>query len=40
MATPSPWLYLCSEMSRGTTGEIHYVDGGHNIIGVPEALDS
>jgi enoyl-[acyl-carrier protein] reductase I len=33
-------VYLCSEMSRGTTGEIHYVDGGYNIIGVPEALDS
>ncbi len=29
-------VYLCSEMSRGTTGEIHYVDGGYNIIGVPE----
>jgi enoyl-[acyl-carrier protein] reductase I len=28
--------YLCSDMSRGTTGEIHYVDGGYNIIGVPE----
>ncbi len=33
-------VYLCSEMSRGTTGEIHYVDGGYNIIGVPEAVDS
>lgn len=32
-------VYLCSEMSRGTTGEIHYVDGGYNIIGVPEVLD-
>ena len=31
--------YLCSDMSRGTTGEIHYVDGGYNIIGVPEVLD-
>jgi enoyl-[acyl-carrier-protein] reductase (NADH) len=26
-------------MSRGTTGEIHYVDGGYNIIGVPEVVD-
>jgi len=32
-------VYLCSEMSRGTTGEIHYVDGGYNIIGVPEVID-
>ena len=32
-------LYLCSDMSRGTTGEIHYVDGGYNIIGVPEVVD-
>jgi enoyl-[acyl-carrier protein] reductase I len=32
-------VYLCSEMSRGTTGEIHYVDGGYNIIGVPEVVD-
>ena len=32
-------VYLCSEMSRGTTGEIHYVDGGYNIIGVPEVLE-
>ena len=32
-------VYLCSDMSRGTTGEIHYVDGGYNIIGVPEVLD-
>ncbi|MEX1334415.1 MAG: enoyl-ACP reductase [Candidatus Limnocylindrales bacterium] len=32
-------VYLCSELSRGTTGEIHYVDGGYNIIGVPEGID-
>ena len=32
-------VYLCSEMSRGTTGEIHYVDGGYSIIGVPEGID-
>ncbi len=32
-------VYLCSEMSRGTTGEIHYVDGGYNLIGVPEVVD-
>ena len=32
-------VYLCSEMSRGTTGEVHYVDGGYNIIGVPEVVD-
>ncbi len=33
-------VYLCSDLSRGTTGEIHYVDGGYNIIGVPEVLDA
>lgn len=28
-------LYLCSDMGAGVTGEIHYVDAGFNIIGVP-----
>jgi enoyl-[acyl-carrier protein] reductase I len=32
-------VYLTSEMSRGVTGEIHYVDGGYNIIGVPDLND-
>ncbi|HBA71739.1 MAG TPA: NADH-specific enoyl-ACP reductase [Geobacter sp.] len=27
-------LYLCSELSSGVTGEIHYVDGGYNVIGI------
>jgi enoyl-[acyl-carrier protein] reductase I len=27
-------LYLCSEMASGVSGEIHYVDGGYNIIGL------
>ncbi len=26
-------LYLLSELSSGTTGEIHYVDAGYNIVG-------
>lgn len=26
-------LYLCSDMARGVTGEIHFVDSGYNIIG-------
>jgi enoyl-[acyl-carrier protein] reductase I len=26
-------LYLCSDLSSGTTGEIHYVDAGYNIVG-------
>ncbi len=32
-------LYLLSDLSRGVTGEIHYVDAGYNIIGMmrPEA---
>ena len=29
--------YLCSNLSRGVTGEVIYVDGGYNIIGVPNA---
>lgn len=28
-------LYLCSDLAAGVTGEIHYVDAGYNIIGVP-----
>lgn len=27
-------LYLCSDLSSGVTGEIHYVDTGINIMGV------
>lgn len=27
-------LYLCSELSSGVTGEIHYVDGGYNVVGI------
>ncbi len=26
-------LYLCSDMSSGVTGEIHYVDAGYNMVG-------
>ena len=29
-------LYLVSEMSSAVTGEIHYVDCGFNIIGMPK----
>jgi enoyl-[acyl-carrier protein] reductase I len=28
-------LYLVSDMSRGVTGEVHYVDAGYHIIGTP-----
>jgi enoyl-[acyl-carrier protein] reductase I len=28
-------VYLLSDLSRGVTGEIHYVDAGYNIIGTP-----
>ncbi|MDO6962347.1 enoyl-ACP reductase FabI [Rhizobium alvei] len=33
-------LYLLSDMSKGVTGEIHYVDSGYNITSMPtlEAL--
>ncbi len=27
-------MYLLSDLSSGTTGEIHYVDGGYNIQGM------
>lgn len=27
-------VYLCSELASGVTGEIHYVDGGYNVIGI------
>lgn len=27
-------LYLCSHLSRGVTGEVHFVDSGYNIIGL------
>lgn len=26
-------LYLCSDLSTGVTGEIHYVDAGYNMVG-------
>lgn len=26
-------LYLLSDLSSGVTGEIHYVDGGYNVVG-------
>ena len=28
-------VYLLSDMSRGVTGEIHYVDSGYNITSMP-----
>ena len=27
-------LYLCSDLSRGVTGEIHHVDAGYNVVGM------
>ena len=32
-------LYLLSDLASGVTGEIHYVDGGYNIISMPHPLD-
>ena len=29
-------LYLCSDLSRAVTGEVVYVGGGYNVIGVPD----
>jgi enoyl-[acyl-carrier protein] reductase I len=31
-------LYLMSNLSTGVTGEVHHVDSGYNIIGVPNLL--
>ena len=28
-------MYLLSDLSAGVTGEIHYVDGGFNVMGMP-----
>jgi len=32
-------LYLLSELSAGVTGEIHFVDAGYHIIGMPPTGD-
>ncbi|MBN2500485.1 MAG: enoyl-ACP reductase [Anaerolineales bacterium] len=32
-------VFLASEMSRMTTGEVLYVDAGYNIVGVPETVE-
>lgn len=29
-------VYLLSDLAKGVTGEIHYVDSGYNIIGMPK----
>ena len=32
-------LYLLSDMSTGVTGEVHFVDAGYNVIGMPPTAD-
>ena len=32
-------LYLLSPLSSGVTGEVHFVDAGYNIIGMPPTQD-
>lgn len=32
-------LYLISDLSAGVTGEIHFVDSGYNVIGMPPTGD-
>jgi enoyl-[acyl-carrier protein] reductase I len=32
-------LYLVSDLSAGVTGEIHFVDAGYNIVGMPPGAD-
>ena len=28
-------LYLLSDLSAGVTGEVHHVDAGYNVLGMP-----
>jgi enoyl-[acyl-carrier protein] reductase I len=32
-------VYLLSDMSEGVTGEVHFVDAGFNVVGMPPAAD-
>lgn len=32
-------LYLLSDLSRSVTGEVHHVDSGYNVVGLPRDLD-
>ena len=32
-------LYLLSELSGGVTGEVHFVDAGYNVVGMPPTGD-
>jgi enoyl-[acyl-carrier protein] reductase I len=29
-------VYLCSDLSSKTTGQVVFVDSGYNILGIPE----
>ena len=32
-------LYLLSDLSRAVTGEIHFVDAGFNVVGMPQTSE-
>jgi enoyl-[acyl-carrier protein] reductase I len=32
-------VFLCSDLSAKTTGQVLYVDSGYNILGIPENVD-
>lgn len=32
-------VFLCSDLSAKTTGQVLYVDSGYNILGIPEPID-
>jgi len=34
-----PAVYLLSDMSRGVTGEVHFVDAGFNIVSMPSSAE-
>lgn len=33
-------MYLLSDLSKGVTGQTHYVDSGYNIIGMPKDISA
>ena len=32
-------VYLSSDLAAAVTGEVHYVDAGFNVLGVPTSSD-
>ncbi len=32
-------LYYLSDLSSGTTGQLHFIDGGYNVMNMPRVED-